>query len=288
MSELAGRVVIVTGASRGIGRRIALDLGQAGASVVVAAKTVRPHPTLPGTIDETACEVREAGGRALAVRVNVRDDESLERLVDSTLEEFGRIDALVNNAGALWWKPVLDTPARRFDLVMEVNVRAAFLLSRRVARTMIDRGAGGHIVMMSPPLDLEPHPGMVAYTISKLGMTMTAMGLADELRGAGVSVCSLWPATMIESLATVNWKLGTPAEWRKPEILSDATLALLRKDPGDFTGRQLIDEDFLREEGVTDFAGYRCVPDAEPPRVGYSDIPLLVERARGGPAGSGD
>ncbi len=280
--DLSGRVAIVTGASRGIGRCIAVTLGRAGMAVAVAAKTVRDRQQLPGTIGETATLVEQAGGRALAVQVDVRQEADLDRLVEETLSAFGRIDALINNAGALWWRPVLDTPARRFDLVMSVNVRAAFLLSRQVAAAMRGAGRGGHIVMLSPPLDPGPHPGMVAYTISKLGMTLTAQGLAAELRSDGIAVNALWPATLIESLATINWGMGDRKLWRRPEIVADAVLALVRRDPAACTGRALLDEEVLREEGVTDFSRYRCVEDSEPPRVSYGQLADLLARMGGG------
>ncbi|RMG43024.1 MAG: SDR family NAD(P)-dependent oxidoreductase [Acidobacteria bacterium] len=276
--DLKGRVAIVTGASRGIGRRIAIDLAAAGADVVVAAKTDRPHPKLPGTIHETAAEIERRGARALPVKVDVREAEALEDLVRRTLDAFGRVDIVINNAGALWWQPVLDTPARRFDLMIGVNVRAAFLLSRAAAAAMIDAGHGGHIVMMSPPLDTRPHPGVVGYTISKFGMTMAAIGMAEEFRSHRIAVNSLWPATMIESQATIGWGLGDRRQWRRPEIVSDATLALVRRDPAEVTGRQLIDEDFLRECGVTDFSRYRCDPDHEPPRIPFSALSETVWR----------
>lgn len=274
---LSDRVVIVTGASRGIGREIALALGSRGAAVIVAAKTEKPRDDLPGTIHRTAQDVESAGGRAVAVAADVRDESALERIVDVTIDRFGHIDGLVNNAGALWWRPVAETPAKRFDLVMAVNLRASFLLSRLVADSMVASGRSGHIIMMAPPLDTEPHPGSVAYTISKLGMTMTALGLAEELRQHRIAVNSLWPATMVESLATINWGLGDRSQWRKPAILADATLAILGADPGALTGRQLIDEDYLRECGVTDFTGYRVDPDVEPPRFTYSEISRLDE-----------
>ncbi len=280
--DLSGRVAIVTGASRGIGRCIAVTLGRADMAVAVAAKTVRDRQQLPGTIGETATLVEQAGGRALAVQVDVRQEADLDRLVEETLSAFGRIDALINNAGALWWRPVLDTPARRFDLVMSVNVRAAFLLSRQVAAAMRGAGRGGHIVMLSPPLDPGPHPGMVAYTISKLGMTLTAQGLAAELRSDGIAVNALWPATLIESLATINWGMGDRKLWRRPEIVADAVLALVRRDPAACTGRALLDEEVLREEGVTDFSRYRCVEDSEPPRVSYGQLADLLARMGGG------
>src|SRR5207244_104075 len=179
-------------------------------------------------------------------------------------ERFGRIDILVNNAGALFWKPLRETPAKRFDLVMAVNARAAFLCSRAVLPAMIE-GRFGHIVNMSPPLDLAMVPGRIAYAISKLGMTMLTHGLAEEVRAHNIAVNSLWPVTIIESQASINHNLGTPAMWRKPEILADCVLRLLGKEPGELTGQALLDEDFLRAEGETDFSRYACVPGTEPP-----------------------
>ncbi|MGE3808829.1 MAG: SDR family NAD(P)-dependent oxidoreductase, partial [Gemmataceae bacterium] len=172
------------------------------------------------------------------------------------------------NAGALWWQPVLDTPAKRFDLVMGVNVRAAFLASRAVLPGMIERG-WGHIINMSPPIELAALKGRVAYCVSKFGMTMLTHGLAEEVRSHNVAVNSLWPVTIIESQASINWGLGQRAMWRKPDILVDAVLRLLDKEPASCSGRALLDEDFLRAEGVTDFSNYACVPGAEPPRVGW-------------------
>src|SRR6202023_859061 len=152
----------------------------------------------------------------------------------------------------LWWQPLLDTPARRFDLVMGVNVRAAFLCARAVLPAMIER-RWGHIINMSPPLDLGLVPGRVAYAISKLGMTLLSLGLAEEVRPHNVAVNSLWPVTVIESQASINWGLGTLEQWRKPDILVDCALRIVKKEPASFTGQALLDEDFLRGEGVSDF-----------------------------------
>src|SRR5262245_35831515 len=188
-----------------------------------------------------------------------------------TLKAFGRIDLLVNNKGALFWQGVLDTPARKFDLVMAVNARAAFLCSRAVLPAMIER-RWGHIVNLSPPLDLTLLPGRVAYGISKLGMTLLTFGLAEEVRARNVAVNSLWPVTIIESQASINWQLGTPEQWRKPDILVDCVQRLVAKEPGELTGRALLDEDFLRSEGVTDFSEYACVPGTEPPRICWASV----------------
>ncbi len=271
MSTLQGKVAIITGASRGIGRAIALGLAKAGCHVVVAAKSVTSSDKLPGSVFSVAAEVEALGARALAVPCDLRDESQIEALAARTLEHFGRIDILVNNAGALWWKPLVDTPARRFDLVMGVNARAAFLCSRVAIPSMRER-RWGHIINMSPPMDLSLVPGRIAYAISKLGMTMLTLGLAEELRGDHIAVNSLWPVTVIESQASINHQLGTPETWRKPDILVDCVLHLVSKDPSAITGQALLDEDFLRAEGVTDFSGYACVPGTEPGRIAWGKL----------------
>jgi citronellol/citronellal dehydrogenase len=271
MSVLRGRVAIVTGASRGIGRAIALGLARAGCGVVIAAKSIASTDKLPGSIHTVAAEAEAAGGQALPVQVDVRDADQIDAMAVKTKERFGRIDILINNAGALWWQPLLDTPAKRFDLVMGVNVRAAFLCCRAVLPAMIER-RWGHIINMSPPLNLAMVPGRIAYSISKLGMTLLTHGLAEEMKQHNVAVNSLWPATIIESQASINHKLGTPATWRKPDILVDCVLRLVSKEPGEITGRALIDEGFLQAEGVTDFSGYACVPGTNPPRLRWNGL----------------
>lgn len=271
MPPLHGQVAIVTGSSRGIGRAIALGLARAGCHVVVAAKTTEPTEKLPGSIHTVAAEVEALGAKALPVKVDVRDADQIENMAAQTLERFGRIDVLVNNAGALHWAGVLDTPPKRFDLVTAVNVRAAFLCCRAVLPAMIRQG-GGHIVNLSPPLDPAILPGRVAYGISKLGMTLLTLGLAAEVRRHRVAVNSLWPVTVIESQASIHHRLGTPATWRKPEILADCVVRLAGKDPSEVTGQVLLDEDFLRSEGVTDFGGYACVPGSDPPRISWSAL----------------
>jgi citronellol/citronellal dehydrogenase len=264
-------VAIITGASRGIGRALALGLARDGWAVVVAAKSTESTDRLPGSIYTVAEDVRAAGGQALPVRVDVRDERQIEAMAAQALDAFGRIDLLVNNAGALFWQSVLETPARKFDLVMEVNARAAFLCARAVLPAMIER-RWGHIVNLSPPLDLGLLPGRVAYGISKLGMTLLTHGLAEEVRPHNIAVNSLWPVTVIESQASINWKLGSPEQWRKPDILVDCVRRLTAKEPGELTGRALLDEDFLRAEGVTDFRGYACVPGTEPPRLCWAAV----------------
>jgi citronellol/citronellal dehydrogenase len=272
MGSLAGRVAVITGASRGIGRTLALGLARQGCAVVIAAKSTESTDKLPGSIFTVAQEVEALGAQALPVAVDVRDADAIDALAARTVERFGRIDVLINNAGALWWKPLLETPAKRFDLVLGVNARAAFLCSRAVLPSMIAR-RWGHIINMSPPLDLSMVPGRIAYSISKLGMTLLTFGLAQEVRSHNVAVNSLWPVTIIESQASIGWGLGTREMWRKPDILVDCVLRLVQKEPAAITGQALLDEDFLRSEGVTDFGGYACVPGTQPPRLSWPAPP---------------
>ena len=275
--RLDGRVVFVTGASRGIGRAVALACAQAGADVVVLAKTeVADNPRLPGTIHEVAHEIAMLGRVALPLRLDVRDDVACEAAVARAIEHFGHVDALVNNAGALWWADVAETPVKKFDLIMSVNVRAAFVLSRAVLPHMM-RKRWGHIVMMSPPVDATACGHHGAYAVSKFGMTMIAHAIAEEAAEYNVAAHSLWPATAIESHATINFGLGGPEQWRRPEILADAAVALIAREPSSRPGRAWIDEQVLREEGISDFSKYRCVVGAEPPQSPFSALPRATE-----------
>lgn len=285
--DLQGRVAIVTGSSRGIGKAVALALAKAGCDVCVAAKTVAPNPRLPGTIVETKEEIEALGRRSIAVATDVRQAEQIDAMVQRTVDELGRVDILINNAGALWWKDVLDTPAKRFDLVMEVNARASFLAARACLPHMI-ANEWGHIVMMSPPLDASMLPGKVAYTISKLGMTMLAVGLGQEVAKHGVAANALWPATMIESLASINFGLGGPAQWRKADIVADATLAIVGHEPPSLTGQALLDEEVLAKVGVEDFDPYLCVPGGKPIRIaGRGSVVANFGHGTGGAATHG-
>lgn len=265
---MTGKVAFITGASRGVGKCIALALARQGVSIVAAAKTEEADARLPGTIHETAKEVEALGAKALAVRCDVRDDASVERACKSALDHFGRVDYLVNNAGALHWKPMTETPMKRFDLVMGVNARGAFACTYHLLPAMIQQGYG-HILMMSPPVKPSDAATKIAYAISKFGMTLIAQGLAGEVADKNVAANALWPVTLIESYATINWGLGGKEIWRKPDILADATLKIFAKEPKTFTGHSLLDEDFLKSEGVTDFVKYRCDPNVEPPKVGF-------------------
>lgn len=256
------KVAFITGASRGIGKACALRLAREGWNIAIAAKSMKENPRLPGTIFTAAEEVRALGVDALPVQCNVRDTASVKAAADATLERFGRIDAVINNAGALWWRPMEETPMKRFDLVMEVNVRGAYAVTEALLPTMKAQRSG-HVIMMSPPIDTRMLSGHIAYGISKFGMTMIALGLAEEMRDFNIQATALWPKTAIESFATINYGLGNPALWRKPEIIADATLEILRF-PEKSNGRALIDEEFLREMGYTDFERYLCVAGGTP------------------------
>jgi len=278
--RLLDRVVFITGASRGIGRAVALACAREGAHVVVAAKTDTPeNPKLPGTIHTVAEEVRALGREALPIKLDVRDADACGAAIQQAIAKFGRVDALVNNAGALYWADVAETPVKRFDLMMGINVRASFVLAQAVLPHMISRKFG-HVVMMSPAVDMAAVAGHGAYSVSKFGMTMIAEAIAEECFEHNVTAHALWPATAIESFATINFGLGGPEVWRTAEILADATVALLAKEPKARKGRAWIDEDLLRDEGVTDFAKYQCAPGHEPPRIPFSALPRTTSTVK--------
>ncbi len=280
--DLKGRVAFVTGSSRGVGRSVALALAKAGCDVVVAAKSLTPKPHLPGSILETKAEIEAVGRRSLAVQTDVREEVQVADAIAQTIDTFGRLDILVNNAGALRWKDVAETPLKRFDLVMGVNARAAFATAHYSLPHMIKQG-WGHIINMSPPIIPEMVPGKVAYCISKFGMTLIAHGLAQEVKGHNIAVNALWPATVVESQASINFGLGGPAQWRKASILADATLAIVGHDPAALSGEALIDEEILRRVGVTDFDPYLCVEGGEPIRiVGSSSVSSSFGQGSGG------
>jgi citronellol/citronellal dehydrogenase len=256
--NLQGRVAIVTGASRGIGKALAIRLAQEGADVTVAAKSEESTERLPGSIHETSNAIRALGRRALAIAADVRDEDAIRNIVERTITEFGRIDFLVNNAGAIWMKPILETPPKRFDLMIHVNVRAAYIASYYALPHMVKQ-QWGHVLNMCPPLSTDPSPDKVAYMISKSGMARLAIGLAAEHYQDNVAANTLWPRTIIESQASINWKIADRSQWRTPEILCDASLAIFSQEPRTCTGHQWIDEEALRElAGVTHFEQYWC------------------------------
>ncbi|MEE2961973.1 MAG: SDR family oxidoreductase [Myxococcota bacterium] len=269
--DLTGRVAIVTGSSRGIGKDICLALAKAGADIVVAAKTTEPDPRLPGSIFETRDEVLALGRKAIAVKTNLRKEKDIAFMVNQTIDEFGRIDILINNAGALWWRNVEETPLKKFDLVMDVNARASYGCAYHCLPHMKKQGFG-HIINMSPPINRGMLPGKVAYCISKFGMTIIAHGLAEEVKNDNISVNALWPATIVESQASINFGLGGPENWRKTNILTDAVLAILSFDPPEVSGHALLDEDILKKVGITDFEPYRAAPGGELIRIAGDDV----------------
>lgn len=264
MTSLDGRVAIVTGSSRGIGKEIALSLAEQGVKVVVTGKTDEPHPELPGTIHQTVEEIEEIGGEALAIQMDVRFDDQIKGTIDTTVEHFGGLDILINNAGAIQLQGVADMPPKRFDLMMGVNARAAYACAHYALPHMIDND-WGHILMASPPFKLDRAPGKTAYALSKLGMTFIAQSLADEVRDHNIGVNAFWPVTAIESQATRHFGMGTEEDWRTPQILCDTVLAIVRREPSECTGNAFYDEDVLREEGVEDFSKYAVVEGSEPP-----------------------
>ena len=271
--RLQDRVVFITGASRGIGKVCALACAREGAHVAIAAKSeVEANPRLPGTIHDTAREVEALGRKALALKLDVRDDLACDAAIAATVSHFGRIDALVNNAGALWWADVAETPVKKFDLIMGINVRASFVLAHAALPHMM-KARYGHMVMMSPPVDAAAVAHHGAYAVSKFGMTMVALAIAEEVADQNVTAHALWPATAIESYATMNFGMGGPELWRKADIIADATVTLLSKEPSARPGRAWIDEELLRSEGVTDFAKYQCAPGHEPPHFPFSALP---------------
>lgn len=267
MPSLAGKTIFITGASRGIGKAIGLRAARDGANVVVAAKTVEPHPALEGTIHTAAAEMEAAGGRALALQLDARDDDAIAEAVARAAEHFGGIDVVVNNASAISLTDTPNTPMKRYDLMMGVNVRATFAVTQAALphlKASARAGRHPHILTLSPPPSLEPrwYAGHVAYTISKMGMSLCVLGWAEEFRDDGIAANALWPRTTIATAAIQNLLGGDAvmAASRTPEIVADAAHWVLCQPADACTGRFLVDEDVLREAGETDFARYAAVP----------------------------
>lgn len=262
MKRLVDRTILITGASRGIGRAIALAAAREGANIVIAAKTAEPHAKLPGTIHTVAEEIRALGGRALPRQVDVRDEIQVADLMTAIGKEFGRLDALINNAGAIQLTSVANTPVKRYDLMQQVNARAVFVCAK-AALPLLRQAGGGHIISLSPPLNLRakwlaPH---APYTLSKFGMTLLSLGLAGELAADRISVTTLWPRTTIAT-AAIEFAVGAQLlpHCRTAEIMADAALEILATTDRSLTGQNLIDEDFLRTRGWTDFRRYAHDP----------------------------
>lgn len=264
---LAGRTIVMSGGSRGIGLAIALRAAQDGANVVLLAKTGEPHARLPGTVHTAAAEIESAGGAALAVVGDVRADEDVERAVQQAVERFGGVDVVVNNASALDLRPTRDIDMKRYDLMQDINARGSFLLSK-TAIPHLERSANPHILTLSPPLDLRPKwaGSYLAYTMAKYGMSLVTLGLAEELAPVGIAANSLWPRTTIATAAVANLLGGdqTVARSRTPQIMADAAHAVLVRDSRSCTGHFYLDEDVLAEEGVADLDRYRAVPGGPP------------------------
>jgi citronellol/citronellal dehydrogenase len=263
MRTLTGKTVFITGASRGIGRAIALRCARDGANIVVAAKTAEPHPKLQGTIHSVAAEVEAAGGRALPVQLDIRDETAVEAAVKLAAAKYGGIDALVNNASAISLGGTLATPMKRYDLMQTINARGTYLCSQACLPYLV-RAENAHILTLSPPLNLDPKwfAPHVAYTVAKYGMSMCTLGMAREFAPQGVAVNSLWPRTTIATAAVeVFFPDSLPAS-RKPEIMADAAHAVLTSDSSTTTGNFFIDEDVLRRAGVTDLERYAVTPGA--------------------------
>lgn len=269
-NELRGRVALITGASRGIGRATALALASHGCHVVIAAKSATASATLPGTVYSVAREVERAhpNVRALPVVMDLLDERSIVACVEEVVREFGRVDVLVNNASALWWQDIDSTPTKKYDLIQGINARGSFIITRECLRYMREAGYG-RVISMGPPIPKRwrEFSGKTAYYMSKCGMTMVALGAAAEGEKFGITANSLWPATIVESSASENFELGERKNWRKADILADCVVQLAC-DPST-TGQQLIDDEYLRTRGAidADFVRYRCDPNFEPPRL---------------------
>jgi citronellol/citronellal dehydrogenase len=265
MARLSGKTLFITGASRGIGKAIALRAAADGAAVVIAAKTVEPHSRLPGTIQSAAEEIRAAGGRALAVQTDIRHEEQVRAAVARAVEELGGIDILVNNASAIYLAGTLETPVKRLDLMWSVNARGAFLCSQ-ACLPHLEGAANPHILNISPPLNLNPRwfRDHGAYTLAKYGMSLWVLGMAEEFRAAGVAVNALWPRTAIltAALAMLGDRVR-PENCRRPEIVADAAHAILTRDSRLCTGNFFIDDEVLTEAGVEDLDAYAVDPAAE-------------------------
>ncbi len=257
------KTIIITGASRGIGKAIALRLAKEGANIVVAAKSTEENPKLGGTIFSAAKEIEEAGGKALAIKCDIRDEAEIQNVIDKAVETFGGIDVLINNASAISLTNTLATEPKRFDLMHDINVRGTFMMSRACI-PHLKKGNNAHIITLSPPLnmDMKWFKNHIAYTLSKYNMTMIAQGLAAELKEFKIASNALWPRTTIATAAVQNL-LGGDAlinMSRTPEIVADAVFAILKRSSNTCTGNAFIDEAVLAEDGITDLDKYAVVP----------------------------
>lgn len=262
---LAGKKIFITGGSRGIGLAIAIRAAKDGAMIAIAAKTNEPNPKLPGTIHTAASEITAAGGKALAIQCDLRDENQISAAVDQAAEEFGGIDILINNASAINLTPTLQTPAKRFDLMFDVNVRGTFLTSQAVLPHLQESAKAGrnpHILTLSPPLSMKAKwfRNHVAYTMAKYGMSMCVLGMAEEFKREKIAVNALWPRTAIDTAALAMIPGVDTAACRTPEILADAAYIILNRDSASCSGNFFVDDEVLASEGITDLEKYSVVP----------------------------
>jgi citronellol/citronellal dehydrogenase len=262
-TSLAGRTVVITGGTRGIGLAIGLRLARDGANVAILGKTAEPNPKLPGTIFTAADEIRAAGGQALPIQCDLRMDDQVETAIEQTVAEFGGIDILINNASAIFLAGTLETPMKRFDLMHQVNVRATFLASQLCLPHLL-KSDNPHILNLSPPADMDKgwFAGTLPYTMAKYGMSLCVLGMAQEFARQGVAVNALWPKTGIATAAVKNLLGGDAAvaNCRHPEIVADAAWQIVTRPSPECTGNFFIDEEVLRAGGVTDFDQYAVTP----------------------------
>lgn len=258
---LKGKTLFITGGSRGIGLAIALRAAQDGANIAIAAKTTEPHPKLPGTIYTAAAEIEAAGGKALPLQVDIRDEAAVEVAVAKTAETFGGVDICINNASAINLGGTLETPGKRFDLMMGINTRGTYVTSR-ACLPHLKKADNPHILTLSPPLNMNPRwfGEHVAYTIAKYGMSMCVLGMAEEFREDGIAINALWPRTAIATAALQMIPGIDTKHCRKPEIMADAAHAVLVRPSRQTTGRFLIDDEVLAEAGKTDLDEYAVAP----------------------------
>jgi len=263
MQTLAGKTLFITGASRGIGLAIALRAARDGANVAIAAKSGVPNPKPPGTIHTAAAEVEAAGGKALALKTDIRDEEQVYAAAARAAEHFGGIDIVVNNASAIWLAGTEDTPVKRYDLMHQVNTRGTFLVTR-ACLPYLKKSANPHVLMLSPPPNLDPKwfAPHTAYTIAKYGMSLCVLGMSAEFAPLGIAVNALWPRTVIATAAIAMIDGVKPEHCRRPGIVADAAHAILTRPARDYSGHFAIDYEVLREAGVVDFDRYAVQPGA--------------------------
>ncbi len=268
--DLSGSTAFITGTTRGIGKQIALALAEQGCNIVSTGKTSEEDDygedkNLEGTIEQTARDVEQHGVEALPIQLDVRDEDAVETAATEAIDHFGEVNIVINNASAIQLFTVEDLPPKRFDLMTDVNVRGTYL----TARAFIDHLKGvenAWILTNAPPVTIDRSPGSAPYTWSKLGMSFITLSLADELTAYDIGCNSFWPVTAIDTRATRYFGLGTEEDWRTPDIVSDAVLAILNHDPAEFTGNAVYDEEILREAGIEDFSAYNLTPGDPEPR----------------------